>query len=60
MKIELLRRVLSEGTTFVERSSTKKCYHRPPPKKMETIASKLACFYKTNKYFHTKKNDTGY
>jgi hypothetical protein len=34
----------------------------PPPKKkkLETIASKQACFIKANKYFLIKKNDTGY
>jgi hypothetical protein len=47
---------------FVERSSSIERYCQPPPpkKKLEIIVSKLACFYKTNKYFHTKKNDTGY
>jgi hypothetical protein len=27
---------------------------------LETIASKQACFIKTNKYFHINKNDAGY
>jgi hypothetical protein len=31
-----------------------------PPPNLEMIASKQACFNKTNKYFQIKKNDAGY
>jgi hypothetical protein len=49
---------ISGGQIFVEQSSIIQRYCQPPPqKKMETIASNLACFIKL--YFHTKKNDTG-
>jgi hypothetical protein len=45
--------LLSEAQPF-NASST------PTPKKLEMIASKLAClFYKTHKYFFAKKNYTG-
>jgi hypothetical protein len=45
---------------FVERSSTIDWFCLPPPTNLEMIASKWACFKKTNKYFYSKKNDTGY
>jgi hypothetical protein len=40
-----------------EQSSIIESYCKPPPPNLEMIVSKLACFYKTNKYFHTMKSD---
>jgi hypothetical protein len=37
---------------FVEQSSTKECYHQPPPHpNLEMIASKQACFIKQTNIF---------